>query len=94
MGALAAIGLVLCAGVAGDATRPRALRAAAAAAAPLLGAGLALTFSRGALLAAAAGLASCCWRAPARAAGARRRVAGLGRRRGGRRPRCCRACGS
>ena len=37
MGALAAIGLVLCAGVAGDPERRRRLRAAAVAAAPLLG---------------------------------------------------------
>ena len=57
MGALAAIGLVLCAGVAGDAARPAWLRAASAAAAPALGAGIALSFSRGAILAAATGLA-------------------------------------
>ena len=56
MGALAAIGLVLCAGLAGDPTRPRALRAAAVAAAPLLGTAIALSFSRGALLCAGAGL--------------------------------------
>jgi hypothetical protein len=57
MGAVAAIGLALCAGLAGDPARPVRVRAAAAAAAPALGAGLVLTFSRGGLLAAAAGLA-------------------------------------
>jgi hypothetical protein len=57
MGALAAIGLVLCARLAGDATRPRALRILAAAGAAPLGAGLYLTFSRGAIAAAALGLA-------------------------------------
>jgi O-antigen ligase len=57
MGAVAALGLVLCAGVAGDRAAPRWLRRAAAACAPALGAALALTFSRGGLLAAAAGLA-------------------------------------
>ena len=56
MGALAAVGLVLCVRVAGDETRPAALRAAALAAAPALGAGTYLSFSRGALLAAGAGL--------------------------------------
>ena len=56
MGAVAAIGLALCAGLAGDPSRPRHVRASAAAAAPVLGAGLALSFSRGGLLAAAAGL--------------------------------------
>ena len=57
MGELAAIGFVLCARLAGDASRPAgaALRAAAAAAAPL-GMGLYLSFSRGALFACAAGL--------------------------------------
>jgi O-Antigen ligase len=56
MGAVAAIGLALCAGLAGDPSRPRHVRASAAAAAPVLGAGLALSYSRGGLLAAAAGL--------------------------------------
>ncbi len=56
MGALAAIALVLCAGLAGDPDRPRRLRAAAVAAAPLLGTAIALAFSRGALLCAGAGL--------------------------------------
>ena len=55
MGALAAIGLVLCAGVAGDPDRPRRLRAAAVAAAPLLG-----TASR-----SRSPAARCCARAPA-----------------------------
>jgi hypothetical protein len=56
MGALAALGLVLCARVAGDRTRPDALRVAAAAATPVLGMGVYLSFSRGALAALAAGL--------------------------------------
>jgi O-antigen ligase/polysaccharide polymerase Wzy-like membrane protein len=55
-GALAAIGLVLAARAIGDAARPAGLRAAAAAAAVPLGAGVALSYSRGALLAALAGL--------------------------------------
>lgn len=57
LGALCAIGLVLAAGLLADAGRPRALRSAAAAAAPPLGLALYLTFSRGALGAGAAGLA-------------------------------------
>ena len=56
MGAVAAIGLALCAGLAGDPSQAPRLRAAAAAAAPVLGAGLVLSFSRGGLLAVAAGL--------------------------------------
>jgi hypothetical protein len=56
MGAMAAMGLALCAGLAGDSERPARIRALAAAAAPVLGAGVALSFSRGALIAAAAGL--------------------------------------
>jgi hypothetical protein len=56
MGALGAIGLVLCARVAGDRERPSALRSAAAAAAVPLGMGCYLSFSRGALAALAAGL--------------------------------------
>jgi hypothetical protein len=55
-GALAAIGLVLCARVAGDRERPPALRAGAAAVAVPLGMGCYLSFSRGALAALAAGL--------------------------------------
>jgi hypothetical protein len=56
MGALAALGLVLSARVAGDRTRPDGLRIAAAGAAPVLGMGIYLSFSRGALAALAAGL--------------------------------------
>jgi O-Antigen ligase len=55
-GALAVLGLVLCMRMAADATRPRVLRAAAAAAGPILGLGVYLTFSRGALAALAAGV--------------------------------------
>jgi len=55
-GALAAVGFILCARVAGDATRPVALRAAAAAATAPLGAGIYLTYSRGALAVAVLGL--------------------------------------
>jgi len=54
-GALAAIGFVLAARLAGSTPRPRALRVAAAAAAPLLGTGVYLTFSRGSLTALAVG---------------------------------------
>src|SRR5438309_302899 len=43
-------------GVAGDRTRPDALRIAAAGVAPVLGMGIYLSFSRGALAALAAGL--------------------------------------
>ena len=57
-GALAAIGLVLCARLAGDITRPRALRIAAAAAAAPLGMGAYLSFSRGAIACLLAGLAA------------------------------------
>jgi hypothetical protein len=57
-GALAAIGVVLCARIAGDATRPGALRAAAAAAAAPLGMGAYLSFSRGAIVCLLAGLAA------------------------------------
>jgi hypothetical protein len=56
MGTLAALGLVLCARIAGDDTRERPLRLAAAAAAAPLGMGLYLTFSRGALAAFGCGL--------------------------------------
>jgi O-Antigen ligase len=57
-GALAAIGLVLCARLAGDVGRPRALRIAAAAAAAPLGMGAYLSFSRGAIACLLAGLAA------------------------------------
>jgi hypothetical protein len=56
-GALAALGFVLCARLAGDRTRPVALRAAAAASAAPLGLGVYLSFSRGALTALGVGLA-------------------------------------
>jgi O-antigen ligase/polysaccharide polymerase Wzy-like membrane protein len=56
-GALAALGLVLCARLAGDRSRPLALRAAAAAGAAPLGLGVYLSFSRGALTALGVGLA-------------------------------------
>ncbi len=56
MGELAALGFVLCARIAGDATRPRALRIAAVAACPPLATGLYISFSRGALFACVAGL--------------------------------------
>jgi O-antigen ligase len=66
MGELAAIGVVLCARLAGDARRPRWLRAAAAAAAAPLGMGLYTSFSRGALFACAAGLITVLVAAPDR----------------------------
>ncbi len=56
MGELAAIGLVVCLRLVGDGTRARALRLGATAAAAPLGAGLYLSFSRGALFACAAGI--------------------------------------
>ena len=56
-GALAAIGLVLCARLAGDRSRPLAMRAAAAASTAPLGLGVYLSFSRGALTALGVGLA-------------------------------------
>jgi hypothetical protein len=55
-GELAAIGLVLCARIAGDDSRGRRLRLSAAASCCPLGAGLYLCFSRGALFAAAVGM--------------------------------------
>ena len=66
-GAFAALGLVLAAGLAGTPERPAAVRAGAAAAAPVLGLALYLTFSRGGLGAAAAGLAVLIALAPTRA---------------------------
>ncbi len=56
MGELAAIGLVLAVRVAGDSARVRGVRLAATVAAVPLGLGLYVTFSRGALFAALAGL--------------------------------------
>jgi len=64
VGALAAVGLVLALRVAGDGDRGRAARAAGSAAAAPLGAGLLLTFSRGSLLAAAAGVLLLCVLSP------------------------------
>ena len=56
MGELAALGVVLCARLAGDDTRPRAVRALAASAAAPLGLAVYTSFSRGALFAVVAGL--------------------------------------
>ncbi|HZG49881.1 MAG TPA: O-antigen ligase family protein [Thermoleophilaceae bacterium] len=66
MGALAAIGFVLCARVAGEPERPAVMRAAAAAASAPLGMGVYLSFSRGALGALAAGLVALVALAPHR----------------------------
>jgi O-Antigen ligase len=66
-GALAAIGLVLVARIAGDRTRAAPLRTAAAAAAAPLGLGVYLSFSRGALAAGAVGLVALVALAPSRA---------------------------
>jgi O-Antigen ligase len=65
-GAIAAVGLVLCARLAGDRTRPVALRALAAAAAAPLGVGVYLSYSRGAIAAAALGLIILVAAAPSR----------------------------
>ena len=64
MGELAALGLVLCARLAGDRGRPPVVRAAAAVAAAPLGMGLYLSFSRGALFACVAGLVALVVAAP------------------------------
>ncbi|HEY8584526.1 MAG TPA: O-antigen ligase family protein [Capillimicrobium sp.] len=56
MGALAAVGVVLCARLAADALRADALRCLAAASGVALGLGLYLTYSRGALAAVGCGL--------------------------------------
>jgi hypothetical protein len=56
MGALAAMGVVLCARIGADRLRPDAVRVLAAAAAVPLGLGLYLTYSRGALAAVGCGL--------------------------------------
>jgi O-antigen ligase len=64
MGALAAVGAVLAARVAADRGRPAALRLAGAVALPPLLAGLYLTYSRGALAAAALGLVTLALLAP------------------------------
>ena len=57
MGLLAAFGIVLCARLASDGTRPRWLRVSAAGATPVLAMGGYLTLSRGAVLALIVGLA-------------------------------------
>ena len=56
MGCLSAIGLVLCVRLAADSRQPRLVRTAAAFLGPMLGLGVYLSFSRGALFALAAGL--------------------------------------
>lgn len=56
LGLLASIGIVLCVALTSDARESRAGRVLAAAALPLLGATLVLTFSRGAVVAAIAGV--------------------------------------
>jgi hypothetical protein len=66
MGEAAAIGLVLSARLAGDASRPRWLRTVASASAAPLGMGLYASFSRGALFAFAAGLVALLVAAPVR----------------------------
>jgi uncharacterized membrane protein YidH (DUF202 family) len=65
-GALAAMGLVLCARLAGDRTRPAAVRTLAAGACPLLGMGVYLTYSRGAIAAGVVGLVVLLAAAPTR----------------------------
>jgi hypothetical protein len=65
-GLLAAIGVVLCARITGDRTRPAALRAGASAGAAVLAAGLYLTYSRGAIAAGALGLVVLLAAAPGR----------------------------
>jgi O-antigen ligase len=66
MGELAALGLVLCARIAGDRSRPAWLRVVAAGALAPLGMGLYVSFSRGALFAGAAGLLTLLVLAPRR----------------------------
>jgi hypothetical protein len=56
MGLLAGIGVILCLRIAGDPSRPRWMRGAAAGAGPALAVGGYLTLSRGAILAVAVGL--------------------------------------
>jgi hypothetical protein len=65
-GALAALGLVLCARLAGTASRPAALRVVAAAACAPLGMGVYLSYSRGAIAAGLVGLAVLLAAAPSR----------------------------
>ena len=82
MGALAVLGIVLSARLAGSDERAPALRAAAAAAIPTLAAGLYLTYSRGALGALAVGMLALLALAPGRsqlrAAGVAALLGGLG----------------
>ena len=66
LGVLAAMGLVLSARIAGDGQRPARLRVPACAAAAPLGAGLYLTFSRGAIAAAVVGIVALLALAPRR----------------------------
>jgi O-antigen ligase len=66
MGELAAIGLVLAIRIAGDASRPRWLRAIAVSMTAPLGLGLYITFSRGALFACLAGVVALIAIAPRR----------------------------
>ena len=66
-GVLAGIGLVLCARLVGDRSRPTAVRALAAAASAPLGAGVYLSYSRGALVATLVGLIVLLAVAPSRA---------------------------
>lgn len=56
LGAVAALGLVLCARLVSDPERPRAVRVAAGAVPGMLGAGLYLTYSRGSILFTVVGL--------------------------------------
>ena len=67
MGLLAAIGAILCGRLAGDTTRPVALRAAGATATPVLAVGVYLPVSRGAAFAAAVGLVALAALQPTRA---------------------------
>jgi hypothetical protein len=67
MGEVAALGFVLITRLAGDRSRPAALRMGAAAAAPVLGLGVYISFSRGALFACVAGLVTLIVVAPRRA---------------------------
>ena len=66
MGELAALGFVLCARIAGDRTRARWLRSAAAALTAALGMALYISYSRGALFACVAGLVALVAIAPRR----------------------------
>ncbi len=66
-GALAAVGLILCTRLIGDRSRPPALRILAATAIVPLGAGVYLSFSRGAIAVALVGLVTLAALAPSRA---------------------------